>query len=209
MDRLLTGLAVVVGLLAFSLPPAKSEPVRVVSAEEARVFVNALHGDLLALEQKRSNTLGFDATFRTFIHRVFDVDGLARLAVGSAWAQAEPEQREEYRQLYAAWTVKTFRGYFTGAPSGITVFSSEAIPDSRDAYVRIVARAAIVPVLVGARIRRVGEDLKIIDLACAGISLIKTQRDDFAAVLTKRGMPGLLAELRSKVAPATMVGANP
>jgi ABC-type transporter MlaC component len=40
----------------------------------------------------------------------------------------------------------------------------------------------------------------IIDLIVEGISLLVTQRSEFAAVLERSGVDGLLAELRARVA---------
>ena len=106
--------------------------------------------------------------------------------------------------------IETFRTYFlAGRPADISIFSSETVPGSGDAYVRIVLPGALLPSMVGARVRRIEGEPKIIDLASAGISLIKTQRDDFASVLAKLGFGGLLVELRSKTAGPTMLGAAP
>jgi ABC-type transporter MlaC component len=68
---------------------------------------------------------------------------------------------------------------------------------------------AVPPALLGLRVRLVDGEPKIIDFLSAGTSLIKAQRDDFAAILTHRGVEGLLSKLRSKVAPQILLGANP
>jgi ABC-type transporter MlaC component len=57
----------------------------------------------------------------------------------------------------------------------------------------------LLPNLIGARVRRTDRQLQIIDISVAGVSLLKTQRDDFSAVLAKQGFAGLLEEMRSRV----------
>jgi phospholipid transport system substrate-binding protein len=206
--RLLTGLIVVLGLLG---PPAGATPVAdTVSPQEARSFVQQVQEEVRGLAARGRDGGAFLAAVRGLVFLAFDVDGAARLAAGPAWATATPDQREDYRRLYADWMVETFRSYFvSGRPADMTIFSSEAVPGSGDAYVRFMLSGAAMPSLIGARVRRLGGEPRIIDLASAGISLLKTQRDDFAAVIAKRGFDGLLAELRSKTPAPTMVGGAP
>jgi phospholipid transport system substrate-binding protein len=50
------------------------------------------------------------------------------------------------------------------------------------------------------RVRERGDgNLVAIDVIVEGISMIVTQRSEFSAVIERRGMDGLLAELRQRV----------
>src|SRR5918996_1289515 len=56
------------------------------------------------------------------------------------------------------------------------------------------------PLKVDWRVRELdGGDLVAIDVIVEGISLIVTQRSEFSSVIERRGMDGLLAELRQRV----------
>jgi phospholipid transport system substrate-binding protein len=183
-----------------------------IAPAEARAFVQAIRDELVELDGQRGviDRRAFAAEFRAIVGRAFDMDRAARLAGGAVLAGARPDQVQEYQRLYAAWMVESFRKYFVaGVSSRISIFSSEAVAGTGDAYVKMVLPDAVPPVLLGARVRRVDGAAKIIDFARGGISLMKTQRDEFAAVTQARGMDGLLAELRSRVGTVTALGTSP
>ena len=46
------------------------------------------------------------------------------------------------------------------------------------------------------RVRQKGASYRIVDVVVEGVSLVVTNRDQFAAIVAKSGMDGLLRELR-------------
>ena len=136
-----------------------------------------------------------------------DLSLLGRLVLGRHWRQANPRQRTEYLHLFRRYMLQTFvqrlrqyAGGDLGQPGArLQIIASRPV-GQRDILVQSrVAPPTSQPLRVDWRLReRPGEPV-IIDLIVEGISLLVTQRSEFAAVLERSGVDGLLAELRARV----------
>jgi phospholipid transport system substrate-binding protein len=136
-----------------------------------------------------------------------DLTLLGRLVLGRYWRQANPRQRSEYLQLFRHYMLQTFvqrlRQYvgsdLSYAAERFQIIASRPVGE-RDVLVQSrVAPPSAQPLRVDWRLReRPGEPV-IIDLIVEGISLLVTQRSEFAAVLERSGVDGLLTELRARV----------
>jgi phospholipid transport system substrate-binding protein len=137
-----------------------------------------------------------------------DLSLLGRLVLGRYWRQANARQRTEYLHLFRRYMLQTFiqrlrqyAGADLGQPGArFQIIASRPVGE-RDVLVQSrVAPPTSQPLRVDWRLRdRPGEPV-IIDLIVEGISLLVTQRSEFAAVLERGGVDGLLAELRARVA---------
>jgi phospholipid transport system substrate-binding protein len=136
-----------------------------------------------------------------------DLTLLGRLVLGRYWRDATPRQRTEYLQLFRRYMLQTFiqrlRQYagtdMSHPGERFQIIASRPVGE-RDILVQSrVAPPTSQPLRVDWRLReRPGEPV-IIDLIVEGISLLVTQRSEFAAVLERGGIEGLLAELRARV----------
>jgi phospholipid transport system substrate-binding protein len=136
-----------------------------------------------------------------------DLTLLGRLVLGRYWRDAGPRQRAEYLQLFRRYMLQTFiqrlRQYagtdMSHPGERFQIIASRPVGE-RDILVQSrVAPPTSQPLRVDWRLReRPGEPV-IIDLIVEGISLLVTQRSEFAAVLERGGVEGLLAELRARV----------
>jgi phospholipid transport system substrate-binding protein len=132
---------------------------------------------------------------------------LGRLVLGRYWRDASPGQRSDYLQLFRRYMLQTFiqrlRQYagtdMSHPGERFQIIASRPVGE-RDILVQSrVAPPTSQPLRVDWRLReRPGEPV-IIDLIVEGISLLVTQRSEFAAVLERGGIEGLLAELRARV----------
>ena len=146
------------------------------------------------------------------LHQVLDegtdLSLLGRLVLGRYWRQANSRQRTEYLHLFRRYMLQTFiqrLRQYAGTELGhsgarFQIIASRPVGE-RDVLVQSrVAPPTSQPLRVDWRLReRPGEPV-IIDLIVEGISLLVTQRSEFAAVLERSGVDGLLAELRARVA---------
>ena len=136
-----------------------------------------------------------------------DLSLLGRLVLGRYWRDASPGQRSEYLELFRRYMLQTFiqrlRQYagtdMSHPGERFQIIASRPLGE-RDILVQSrVAPPTSQPLRVDWRLReRPGEPV-IIDLIVEGISLLVTQRSEFAAVLERGGVEGLLAELRARV----------
>jgi phospholipid transport system substrate-binding protein len=136
-----------------------------------------------------------------------DLSLLGRLVLGRYWRQANPRQRAEYLQLFRHYIFQTFvqrLGQYVGGDLGYVserfqIIASREVSE-RDVLVQSrLAPPTGQPVRVDWRLREGQGEPVIIDLIVEGVSLLVTQRSEFAAVLERSGIDGLLAELRVRV----------
>ena len=137
-----------------------------------------------------------------------DLTLLGRLILGRQWRLATPAQRAEYDRLFRDYMLRAFvqrlRPY-AGADVGAVqerfrIDGSHAVT-ARDVVVQSsLTPPSSPPLRVEWRVRQRHGESRVIDLVVEGVSLLVTHRSEFGAVLDSRGMEGLLAELRSRIA---------
>jgi phospholipid transport system substrate-binding protein len=136
-----------------------------------------------------------------------DLTLLGRLVLGRYWRQADQRQRTEYLRLFRHYIFQTFvqrlRQYAGGDLSyGVERFQIIASRPVGERDVLVQSRIAPPsgqPLRVDWRLRESPAEPVIIDLIVENVSLLVTQRSEFAAVLERSGIDGLLAELRVRV----------
>ena len=52
------------------------------------------------------------------------------------------------------------------------------------------------PIVVDFRVRPDGDSFKVIDVVVEGLSMLKTQRDEFSSVIQRNGLDGLINSLQ-------------
>ena len=178
------------------------------SAAAAEVVVQRLVEQVWQLLAERGDSPEIDRDhLLSVLDQGTDLSLLGRLVLGRYWRDASPGQRSEYLQLFRRYMLQTFiqrlRQYagtdMSHPGERFQIIASRPVGE-RDILVQSrVAPPTSQPLRVDWRLReRPGEPV-IIDLIVEGISLLVTQRSEFAAVLERGGVEGLLAELRARV----------
>ena len=140
-----------------------------------------------------------------------DLTLLGRLVLGRYWRDANPRQRTMYLHLFRRYMAQTFvqrlRQYASNEPNqprpAFEVVASRPVGNSDILVQSRVLPPGSQPLRVDWRLRDRPDGPVIIDLIIEGISLLVTQRSEFAAVLERNGVEGLLAELNSRVTQPT------
>jgi phospholipid transport system substrate-binding protein len=135
-----------------------------------------------------------------------DVELLSRLVLARHWQQLNDEQRARYQALFRDVVMRTFarrlNQYAKDAQGPLeerfTIVSS-APAGKQDALVRSRVRPDSGKTLaVDWRLRAGAAGPVIIDLIIEGVSLLVSQRSEFAAVIERSDMEGLLAEMEAR-----------
>jgi phospholipid transport system substrate-binding protein len=183
------------GLLA-GVSPTRAEP----TAEAARDLIVSVGNDVLdvlrdpaAVKQEKFERLV------TLLDEPIDLDLVARLILGRHWRSASEAQRAEYLELFRAFALHTLASRLDVYGGQKFEVTGSKVVGRQDALVssRILGEGP--PLTVDWRVRQRDDDkLVAIDVIVEGVSLIVTQRSEFGAVIERRGMDGLLAELRRR-----------
>lgn len=169
-------------------------------ADEARQFVDDTGKKVLAI----MNSSGADKQQQlrqTFSENV-DMDWMAQFVLGQGWAQATEDQRSRYLSAYREYLLTRYTTNFSDyAGSKYTITGSKPVAD--DQFVVSMSinapKADNTQVQAGYRVRSAaGGSPKIIDIIVEGVSLITTQRSEFASVLKNGGIDKLITQLQAK-----------
>ena len=123
-----------------------------------------------------------------------------RLAVGRAWAQASPAQKETLVREFRSMLVRTYANA-NEALQGETfrVLPARARQSANDATVRTqVSRSGGQPIAIEFHVQRSPGGWKIYDIVVEGVSLVLTYRSEFDAVVKQAGIDGLIHRLAQK-----------
>jgi phospholipid transport system substrate-binding protein len=171
------------------------------SAADARRFADEVGKKALAIVNGGSSEAQLQELFAEHV----DIPWMGQFVLGAAWQQATPDQRQRYMQAYKDYLMARYTTNFSEY-SG----SKYKITDVRDAgdgqfLVRmdVDTPQQSQDVQTGYRLRDVGNgQFKISDIIIEGVSLITTQRSEFASVVQKSSIEALIADLASKSAAA-------
>jgi phospholipid transport system substrate-binding protein len=146
----------------------------------------------------------------TLLEARTDVGLISRLALGRYWNRLPEAQRREYQELFRDVVIRSMarrlNGYANDARGPIEErfqILSSAPAGKDDALVRSrVVPLNGPPLALDWRLRTGEAGPVIIDLIVEGASLLVAQRSEFAAVIERRDLDGLLAELRARAGSA-------
>ena len=158
--------------------------------------------DALLSTMKNGRILGQSGRFTQLepvILRSFDIASMARLAVGPSWASLSEAQRQQMTESFGRYISAIYAERFdsydgqklevTGeqpAPSGVMVTSQ-------------IIKANGEPVEIDYMMHTGSDNWLIADIYLDGtISEVATRRSEFAAILKKDGIDGLIAALNRK-----------
>lgn len=132
-----------------------------------------------------------------------DIPWVARFVMGRFWRTASDAQKTRYVSEYKKFLLKHYTSRFSDYSSGgFKVTNSREDGDGEyTVSMQILPPDSNQPVLVDYRLRQNGGDYRIFDVIVEGVSMITTQRSEFAAVLGNEGIDALIGKLGTMAAP--------
>jgi phospholipid transport system substrate-binding protein len=202
-------LALAVGLLVL-VPLAESIPAPASNPTAEQVVQGLVEDIWTTLNTKELDDSSRVDQLVTMLEARTDVGLISRLALGRYWNQLPEGQQEEYQELFRDVVIRSMarrlNGYAEDARGPIDerfqILSSGPAGDD-DMLVRSkVFPKNGQPLALDWRLRAGNAGPVIIDLIVEGASLLVSQRSEFAAVIERQDLDGLLAELRARAGSA-------
>jgi phospholipid transport system substrate-binding protein len=200
-------LAAMASLPVVAMLPAGRAVRAEISPSDAEAVVSTLAAEVWSTfgrddldDQQRIDILATQLVAKT------DVDLLSRLVLGRYWQQLDDQQRTRYQTLFGDVVMRTLArrlNQFGKDAQGrfeerFTLLSSAPAGKS-DVLVRSTVRPQSGDTLsVDWRLRAGDGGPVIIDVIIEGVSLLVSQRSEFAAVIERSDMEGLLTELQAR-----------
>lgn len=165
---------------------------------DAETFVKTQGDDLLAILSMPPGAERRE-TFRMWIDEAFDLQLVAKLALGPYLQQATPEQLDAYFDAFNDYIVVTYEARFdTFAGYDLQVLRGRPA-GSKDSVVQTVVVLGSDRMNVDFRVRHEdAADLDVIDVTVEGLSMLRTQQDEFKSVIQRGGLDGLIDSLKKR-----------
>jgi len=199
MHRILWGFVATLLLAAAGLLPAQQALAQKAPDE----LVKSVAEDVLAIvRQDRALREGDTSRMAQLIEEKivphFDFERMTRLAVGRAWRQATPEQRQQLIHEFRRLLVRSYSAaYSTYNHIVVEVKPLKLQPGDEDVQVNTLIKlpGGAPPVNVDYSMVNTNPDWKVYDVTVDGISLVTTYRTTFAEEVSKGGIEGLIESL--------------
>jgi phospholipid transport system substrate-binding protein len=176
-------------------------------AADPNVFMSELWGrtvEVLGENVPRTERL---ARFRQLFQADFDVPGIARFVLGRYWRSASEQEQQEYLKLFEDYVVFVY-GTRLSSFNGETFKVRGSRTDDSGAIVStdIISPKGEAPIKVDWRLITDHGSFKINDVTIEGISMLVTQRSEFASVIQRHGgqVGELLAMMRERTKTASV-----
>ena len=196
---LLTALSVLLTLTSMPLGPS--------AAADASDFMNKLWSRTTEVLAKKIPPAERLSRFRQLFQADFDGAEIARFVLGRYWRSASEEERQEFLKLFEDYVVYVY-GTRLSDFNGETFRVRGSRPDGNGTIVStdVFSPGATAPIKVDWRLIAENGGFKITDVIIEGISLLATQRSEFASVIQRHGgqVGGLLALMREKTKTAAL-----
>jgi phospholipid transport system substrate-binding protein len=170
-------------------------------AADASVFMNELWGRAVEVLAKKIPPTERLVRFRQLFHSDFDGPGIARFVLGRYWRGASEQEQQEFLKLFEDYVVFVY-GTRLSSFNGETFKVRGSRTDESGTIVStdILSPRGEAPVKVDWRLVTDHGAFKINDIIVEGISMMVTQRSEFASVIQRHGgqVGGLLAMMRER-----------
>ena len=171
------------------------------SREAVAEFIVTLGEKVLAIQVSEPAAMAAPRrdALRNLIRGSFDLDLTGQLVLGKFWARATPEQRTAFKGLFAGYLLNTYARHLDAYRiETLAVVACKRIGENDYLVQTSIERDSDLANAVW-RVRSRGGEYRIIDVLLDGISLTLTHRSEFASVIHRHGLDGMLEVLRERV----------
>lgn len=167
--------------------------------QDAGIFIRQLADDTIAsLDTTEEGSTADRDRIERLLQQGFEIELISRYVLGRHWRTASEEQRGEYVVLFEDFVLDVILDRLTAFTSEELEVTNQIAAGKRDIFVNSVVHRSEGDIDVDWRVRKIGEDYRIVDIKIAGVSMVITYREDFGSVIQSKGLDGLLERLREK-----------
>lgn len=165
--------------------PAQAGSDPALTAKKAENMVKTMGDEAISiLESSKGDEAAIHDSFKTMLNKYFDMDTIARFAMGKYWSVATPEEQKHYTNLFKKMVVDVYSDRFSEySGEKFEILGSKSAGRSDVVVTSQIIQNGPNPVPVEWRIR----NNKVIDVTVASVSMSVTQRAEFAAIIQNGG----------------------
>lgn len=192
--------------LGVAAPPAALAADDEPTNGKARIFLASLGERAINVARdKAAPKEDRETRIRALLREGFDLKIIARLVLGKHWRRMDDSQRKEFVGVFEDAMVQqslTIFGRYTNETFDITTVGPDRTNPKLIAISTNIKRSNGAAAKVDWRLRKSGQNYKIIDIVAEGVSMALTLRQEYSAVIERSGgkIDGLIEELRKAAA---------
>ena len=186
-----------IAFVAIFASPAFAAPV-----DDASKFVETIGNSAVAtLTSKTLSKEDKRIKIEKLFHENVDIPWIGKFVLGRFWKQATDDQKSRYLQQYGGFITNHYASRFSDYSSGSFKITGTKDDGNNEFTISMQIQSGESggnPVLVDYKIRKTDKNFRIFDIIVEGVSMITTQRSEFASVLSNNGMDYLITQLANK-----------
>jgi len=172
-------------------------------ASNPGAFIENLASQALATITQNASEADREKVFRALLDNNFDVPRITRFVLGRYWLSASDQEKQQFQSLFETYVVRAYSNRFSEY-SGQKVKVAGSRAQSADLTVvasQILQPNGAAPVKVDWVVAKNGDDYRITDVSVEGVSMVLTEKQQFAAVIERdnNGVAGLNKALMAKL----------
>lgn len=169
----------------------------------AEAVVEQFYDQLIAV-MREGEALGFDGRYHRIapsLMQAFNLPIMTRIAVGPRWRSLAEGDQDLLIDRFTAFSIANYASNFASySGERFEVTGTRAAPGGRTIVETRIVPAGDDPVAIDYLLEQFGGGWRIIDVFLSGtISELATRRSEFASVLRRDGVSGLVSMLDQKI----------
>ncbi len=173
------------------------------AAQDPKQFIGGLGDEVISiLQNKQLDQAARAERFRALFAGAFDVQTISQFVLGRHWREATPEQRAEWQEVLKGYVAGIYARQFSGYQGQQFEVLQQKKVDGGSVVQTRIQQPDGEPLDVDFRVQQAGDELKIVDVMVANVSLIVTKRSEFDSVIQREGVDGLMKRLKQMGAQA-------
>lgn len=182
--------------VALAAPP-------VVNPADAVAFMNQLWDRAVEVLNNKTDPGFRQERFRQLFHSDFDCPGIARFVLGRYWRNASEEEQQEFVKLFEEYVVFVYTARLSNfGGEAFKIRGSRSDGDGIIVSTDVISPGSTSPLRIDWRLVTDNGTYKINDVIVEGVSMLVTQRSEFASIVQRNGgqVRSLLVMMREKTA---------
>jgi phospholipid transport system substrate-binding protein len=210
LPRLFLMVALVAGILGFADGYRNGEGAAARAGpsplDTVKVSVSRVLGTVQPPQAGSAGSVGQRAEIHRVAHALFDVNDMARRALGQHWHDLSPPEKDLFVRVFTDVLDRTFTTIVERYAGDHVVFLGEEVAG---AYARV--RSTVTPdqrasVSIEYRLFDSGSRWVVYDLVLGGVSLVATYRNEFNSIIRTSSFDQLLDRMRTARSPRPLAG---
>lgn len=159
----------------------------------------SVDGILTLLQNKELDQATRRKKMRKLINARFDFRAMSQRTLATNWKKASKEQKQEFVTLFSQLIENTYIGRVEAYTDEKVDYPGEKVKGKKAVVETLILTAsADIPINYKVYQKKDGE-WWVYDVIIEGISLISNYRSSYQDIVSKEGLDGLLAKMRSKI----------